>query len=70
MMHEMTHGDHEMQPSPASAPQNESLLDILKRRYALGELTQSQFEQMRRTLGLSNGSAEPAAALSPHEHNV
>jgi putative membrane protein len=35
-----------------SAPPNEAPLDILKRRYAKGEITKEQFEQMKRDLGL------------------
>lgn len=38
--------------SSASAPQGESLLEILKSRYAKGEITKEQFEQMKRDLGL------------------
>lgn len=69
MLHDMIHGDHEMQPGSTSVPQQESLLDILKRRYALGELTQAQFEEMRRTLGLSGGAAEAAPAIQAgHQH--
>lgn len=33
-------------------PQGESPVDIVKRRYARGEITQDQFEGMRRDLGL------------------
>lgn len=36
----------------ASAPQGESLFEILKSRYAKGEITKEQFEQMKRELGL------------------
>lgn len=34
------------------APPAESPLDILKRRYASGEISREQFEQMKRDLGL------------------
>lgn len=36
----------------ASAPQGESLFEILKSRYAKGEITKEQFEQMKHDLGL------------------
>jgi len=35
---------------PASRGGGESALDILKRRYAAGEITREQFDEMRRTL--------------------
>ena len=35
---------------PANLPPAESALDILKKRYARGEITKEQFEEMRRTL--------------------
>ncbi len=50
IMHAMDHPEHETQTAASSALQNESLLDILKRRYALGEITREQFEEMRRVL--------------------
>ncbi|MCO6453499.1 MAG: SHOCT domain-containing protein [Caldilineales bacterium] len=34
----------------SSRPQGESAVDILQRRYARGELTQSEYESMRRDL--------------------
>lgn len=34
-----------------SAPRSETPVDILKERYAKGELTRDQFEQMKRDLG-------------------
>ena len=36
----------------SSAPQGESLLETLKQRYAKGEITQEQFEQMKQDLGV------------------
>ncbi len=55
MMHMMMdhgeHGGHEVHE--ASVPQQESLLDILKRRYARGEINLEQFQEMQRVLGLA-----------------
>ncbi|MBI5303887.1 MAG: SHOCT domain-containing protein [Chloroflexi bacterium] len=61
LMHAL-HGNHDgHQPSSTS---NESLLEILKRRYALGEINDAQFEQLKRTLGVSSS----AQANAPTEH--
>lgn len=57
MMHMMMdhgeHDGHDMQAQQSTAPQQESLLNILKRRYALGEINLEQFQEMQRVLGLS-----------------
>ena len=65
MMHAMDHTAHGTQTAPASEShagrEALSLLDILKRRYALGEINREQFEEMKRVLGVSaSGSAEHA----------
>ena len=39
MMHETEHDSH-----------NETSMEILKRRFALGEITKDQYEDMRKTL--------------------
>lgn len=39
MMHEMEHDSH-----------NETPMEILKRRYAVGEITKDQYEDMRKSL--------------------
>ncbi len=68
MTHTMGHSGHETQTIQASAPQNESLLDILKRRYALGEITQAQFEEMKRVLGLT-GDIAAVSPTTEHAHH-
>lgn len=37
---------------PSSAPSSQTPLDILKARYAKGEINKEQFEEMRRDLGV------------------
>ncbi len=42
---------------PDMVGQRESLLDVLNRRYALGEITREQYQQMKQTLGVSEANA-------------
>jgi uncharacterized membrane protein len=53
-MHAMDHSgqDAHAVPSGVRHAEGESLLDILKRRYALGEINREQFEEMRRVLNM------------------
>jgi uncharacterized membrane protein len=63
------HGGHAMQEQQAGAPARESLPDILRRRYALGEISREQLEEMQRALGLSRTSGVSVTADEPHRHN-
>ncbi len=49
---------------PSMVGQGESLLDLLKRRYALGEITHEQFEELKRTLGVAD-----ANSANEHAHH-
>lgn len=64
LMHAMGHSDH------AQAPRPEGLFEILRRRYAVGEITAEQFEEMKRVLGLAGtgeAGARPTEATG-HRH--
>ncbi len=70
MMHTMDHQadlGHSGHTAQASTSQNDSLLDILKRRYALGEISREQFEEMQRVLGVSP-NVPIASPIAEHEH--
>ncbi len=58
LMHLFEHSGHDTQTVIQSAPANESPLDILRRRYALGEITAQQFEEMKQTLGAAEGNVQ------------
>ena len=63
MIHLPRHQDHaakHVSTQPAGAVSNDELLGILKRRYALGEITEEQLAEMQRVLGLS-----PDGGLAP-----
>ncbi len=63
MMNSMCHSGHGAHATSWCAQQDESPLEILKRRYALGEITREQFEELKRTLGVSD-----ASTANQHEH--
>lgn len=69
LMHAM-HGNHDAHnaPNQTAHAANESLRDILKRRYALGEITEAQFLQMQRVLGLSASAQTDAASAHAGHH--
>ncbi len=52
----------------ANTSQQESLLDILKRRYALGEINLEQYQGMQRVLGLSDAPGAATAPAGHHQH--
>jgi uncharacterized membrane protein len=68
MMHGMEHSAHAGSMTVAGGAQEESLHDILKRRYALGEISREQFEEMRQVLGVIPDNANPSGA--GHEHHM
>lgn len=68
MIHLPEHQDHAAKHVPthaAGAVSNDELLGILKRRYALGEITEEQLTEMQRVLGLS---AEAGLAPRQSQH--
>ncbi len=63
-MHLMDHSGHDAHAMPTVTLRDETLLDTLKRRYALGEITREQFQEMKNTLGVSD--ANPANERAHH----
>jgi hypothetical protein len=61
MSHGMNHGG-ETERAAGEGGQREPLLDVLQRRYALGEITRDQLAELKAVLGLSDGTAVGAAA--------
>ena len=53
MMHPMDHSDRGAEHGHSHTTAGEPLLDILNRRYALGEITSTQLQEMKTVLGLS-----------------
>jgi putative membrane protein len=48
----LTRGTQVFSGAPGPRPVGETTLDVLKMRYAKGEITKEQFEEMRRDLGV------------------
>jgi|GEM_PF-1166755 uncharacterized membrane protein len=67
LMGHQSHAGHNAPPASTGAPSDAELLGILKRRYALGEITREQFEEMKRVLGLA-GDPSPEPPATGHEH--
>jgi uncharacterized membrane protein len=59
MMHAMDHSTQDTEQGHSHPPVGESLPEILRRRYALGEITREQLQEMKIVLGLT-GDAPPA----------
>ncbi len=58
--HLLGHSGHAETHMGAGVPDAPSPLDILKRRFALGEISQGQFEEMARVLSTVEASGYPA----------
>ena len=63
--HEMGHGEHR-EGSAKGIDRADSLLDLLRRRYAQGEISRDQFQEMKRVLGLSASEAEAPPGHDAH----
>jgi uncharacterized membrane protein len=64
MMHAMDHSMHGEHEAQGASSRDETLLQILKRRFALGEITQEQYEAMRSVLGIRE-----TASAAEHAHH-
>jgi len=66
MMHAMDHAAHTSPTPSTGGPQDESLHDILRRRYALGEISRQQFEEMKQVLGVALENAGTSGTGHAH----
>ncbi len=57
MLHGMVHDENMGGMVPSNASREPSLLEILGRRYALGEISREQLEEMKRVLGVTEGGS-------------
>jgi hypothetical protein len=64
MMHAMNHADH------GAAFPGETPIEILRRRYALGQIDAAQFEEMKRVLGSSETLGHEAEGHRGHRHGA
>jgi len=61
MMHAMDHSDRGAEHGHSHTTAGEPLLEILNRRYALGEITREQLQEMKTVLGLSTEHVAPGS---------
>ena len=66
MMHAMDHTAHTHPTTATGGPQEESLPDIPRRRYALGEISREQFEEMKHVLGVAPERADTSGTGHAH----
>jgi len=65
LMHLFEHGQYRERAGPATI-NSESALEIIRRRYASGELTKEQYHDMRETL---ERGGRQYVSLPPQEHS-
>jgi len=65
LMHLFEHGQYGESAGP-TAINSESALEIIRRRYASGELTKEQYQDMKATL---ERGGRQYVSLSPQEHS-
>lgn len=57
MMHAVDHTMHSDTGTQGASSQDETLLQILKRRFAMGKITQEQYQAMQSILGLGRAAS-------------
>jgi uncharacterized membrane protein len=66
LMHAM-HSEHDTRQASANN-ENQTPLEIVKRRYALGEINRDQFEEMKRVLGSASSNSIDSTNLEYNRH--
>ncbi len=66
--HHQNHTGHKDSATPSEVSFEEELLRILKRRYALGEITREQLEEMKEALGLGGQTSSTPQAEEHAAH--